>query len=396
MVKITPNNIYDTAAFEQWLNENSENGLFIEFINSFTCGFKKGKGEERYYKLIPVGKKEISELSDESIKKYAEKNIEYVCTYKEHFHLIFSRSKENLNDILDENEERNYKRLINNNYFYMAIWIALIISVIVFAALDIFKNGAVLYNIIKHRYWALQIFSVIAMSMAANKCRINVKNIKKSMKKGEKNISPKALKYSLKSALTLLLSFVILFSFTIHSQLNSWHKNLENIPKTLPIVLLNMVEENMTYHRYNPVSVGDGLVRKTNSAKFSYSILAPKQYEINQTGIVDDATVEKNGQKKIYTPVSEVDFLRLRSSAFTKIIYNDLIKTHNFLEDVGGTEVIEIEDSDFEKAVIYKAGNTELFFGYYNNNVIFLSYEGRKSIQPFVNDIYGAIEYLEF
>lgn len=396
MVKFTPNNIYDTAAFEQWLNENAENGLFIESINSFTCGFKKGKGEKRFYKLVPVGKKEMSELSDESINEYAEKNIEYACTYNEHFHLLFSRSEENLNEISDRNEEKNYKRLINNNYFYMAIWIALIIAVVVFAARDIFKNGAVLYNIIKHRYWALQIFSVIAMSIGANKCRINVKNIKNSMENRKKKVSENALKYSLKSALTLVLSFVVLFSFTVHSQLNSWHKNLENIPKTMPMVLLNMVEENMTYHRYNPVSIGDGLVRKTNSAKFSYSILAPKQYEINQTGIVDDATEEKNGKKKIYTPVSEVDFLKLRSSVFTKIIYNDLIKTHNFLEDVEGTDIIEIEDSDFEKAVIYKAGSTELFFGYFDNNVIFLSYEGRKSIIPFVNDIYGAIEYLEF
>ena len=395
MIKITPNNIYNTVAFEKWLNENAEKGFFIESINYFFCVFKKDNAEKRFYKLIPVGKKEKEELSDENIRKYNENNIGYACTYNEHFHLLYSKSEESFNGICDTGEEKNYKNLISNNYFYMVLWMVLIIAQIVFIIIDISKNGAFLYNIIKHKYWGLQIFSMIVMGFGANKCRINIKNIKESIN-GSAKSSEKSLKYSLKSALTLVLSFIILFSFTVHSQLNSWNKNLENIPKTMPMVLLNMVEENITYHRYNPVAVGDGIVRNTNSAKFSYSLLAPKQYEINQTGIVEDATVEKNGKKEIYTPVSEVDFLRMSSKVMTKMIYKDLIKTHNFIADVDGIDIIEIDDSGFEKAVVYKAGNTELFFGYYEKNAIFLSYEGRKSIVPFVNDIFESIEYLEF
>ncbi len=398
MIKIIPNNIYRTDVFENWLGEQAKKGNIITDINSFFCVFKNGEKENICYKLIPTGKKDNETLTDKKIAEYKEKNFDYICTYKNHFHIMKTNNTENFCDsFLNEAPQiqKNFKRLISDNYFYMILWIIIFIAVIAFTIYKISANGAWLYNIIKHRKWALSIMTAILSFIFFNKCRLNIQNLKYSMENltnphDFKEKDKSFLKYSKSAIITSVSAFVILTGLTVHSMANSWHKNMENIPKTLPILLLNMVEQNPAYHRYNPVAVGDGLVRKTNSAKFSYSLLAPKQYEILQIGIIEDQVFDDSG--KLYTPSSNVDFLRATTPSMAKTLYKDLIKTYA----LKNSDPVPVTDSPFEEAVIYKSGNREAFFGYYNNNAIYVSYYGNKSIMPFAKEIYESIEYLEY
>ena len=405
MIKITPNNIYKTDVFENWINDQAKNGNVITNINCFFCTFKSCEKDNSFYKMIPTGKKDSEKMSDEQIRKFNEKGIEYVCTYKNHFHIVKTEKLKNFDEIiLSEVPElqKNYKRLISDNYFYMILFFILCISIFGFTLFNIFKNGAILYNIIRHKKWIFDILAVILTFDFGFKCLTNTQNIKLSSKNilNHNEITEKdksLLKYSKKAIITFFTALFITLGLTIHSMANSWHKNMEDIPKTMPILLLNMVEQDLGYHRYNPVAVGDGIIRKTNSAKFSYSILAPKQYEIVQMGIIEGETFENS--KELYTPSSNVDFFRAANSSLAKTLYHDLIKNYTSiygLDILSSVEKIEVKDSDFEEAVIYKIGNQEHFFGYYDNNAIYVSYHGNQDILPFVNDIYGSIEYLEY
>ena len=402
MIKITPNNIYKTDVFESWLNEQAKMGNQITGINAFFCTFKLGEKSDSFYKLIPTGKKDSEEMSENHINDFLQKGIEYICTYKSHFHIVKTHNVQNFSDaFLSKAPEygKNYKRLISDNYFYMVLSFILCAAVFVFTLLDIFRNGAILYNIIKHKHWAFNILAIILSFNFGFKCLYNTQNLKRAsnniLKARENSRKDKSsLKYSKKAIITFMTVLVISSGFTFHSMTNSWHKNMENIPKTMPVLLLNMVEQNAEYHRYNPVAVGDGLVRKTNSARFSYSVLAPKQYEITQMGIIEGETFNDSG--KLYTPSSNVDFLRAVNSSMAKTLYKDLIKKYTTVYSLENAEKIEITDSHFEKAVMYKKGSYEYFFGYYDNNATFVSYHGNYSILPFVNDIYESIEYLEY
>ena len=405
MIKITPNNIYKTAVFENWLNEQARNGNIIKNINCFFCTFTSGEKDNSFYKMIPTGKKDNEKMSDEQIDKLKENEIEYVCTYKNHFHIVKTKNLESFNEIILSKApeiQKNYKNLISNSYFYMILFFILCIAIFGFTLFDIFKHGAILYNIIRHEKWAFDILGIILTFDFGFKCLTNIQNLKSASKNilNDNEITKKdksLLKYSKKSIITFLLALVITSGLTVHSMANSWNKNMEDIPKTMPILLLNMVEQDLGYHRYNPVAVGDGIIRKTNSAKFSYSILAPKQYEIVQVGIIEGETFENSNE--LYTPSSNVDFFRAANSSLAKTLYHDLIKKYSNIYELDilpSVEKIEIKDSDFEEAVIYKIGNQEHFFGYYDNNAIYVSYHGNHDILPFVNDIYGSIEYLEY
>lgn len=394
VIKLMPTNIYNIYELQKWLDEKSAQGLRLKSCNGIFGEFEKSENAgDVFYKVLPVDKKDKFELTDEVKTKADEKGFTYICTMKNLYH-IFTSTNADIDFSIAEENYNFIKGKLNQSISFDFIIIAL---VLMFFGTNYFKGGMLVYKLLTFKgffFLTVGLVLLIAIIMALIGDIKSMKNLKNQIK-GENNNSSEKIKTGIstvKAVIAVILAAIVIVLPSVHYSL-SWSKNFEDIEKTLPYVLLNMVEQNEYYSRYNPVSIGDGIVRKTNSATRSWSPLAPLYYNINQTGKIPD--LKFNHTNDPYTPESNIEYFRVSSKIFIKPLLNELLKKYVDLPMYMTTDAANGENG-FETAFIIKVGNTEHFFGAYDNNVIYLSYHGNNSIEPFVTNIYESIEYIEY
>ncbi|MEF9983498.1 MAG: DUF2812 domain-containing protein [Oscillospiraceae bacterium] len=397
-IKLMPRNPYETANIELWLKNMAYDGLQLKKCNIFFATFTKSDSKEIDYKLMPVTENDQPVPNDRMIELCKNNDFAYVATIKNLFH-IFASTDDDLSheNIILPLEDYDYlkKNITKAGIFNICIFAALVVLFFI----TLFDNGMQTYQIIKYDSLYKMSLSIgliiltVFYFIRLKKAKMSISSIQKADDYGkEKKESEISRGPHLMMSIASIFIIGVLILLPIKHSNECWHRNFENIGTTMPYLLLNMVEQNESYHRYNPVEIGDGIVRKTNSAKRDWSPLAPMQYEITQMGKVDGEVFD--GTDIEYIPTSNIEFFRVSAKMLTKPIMNDLMK--KYLSESDEKEEIQLDETQFEEAHLYKIGTSEHFFGSFDNNVIYLSYTGNKSIVPFINEIYDSIVYVEY
>ncbi|MEG1964993.1 MAG: DUF2812 domain-containing protein [Oscillospiraceae bacterium] len=397
-IKLMPRNLYQISATELWLKQMRYEGFELKKCNILFATFQKAESKEIDYKLIPVTEKGQTAPDEKMIEICKNNDFFYVATITNLFHIFASKEEAFNGD--DINLPAEDFKFIEKNIFIASVFdICVFVALLALFFFTLFDNGIPTYQIVQYNSYFKMAFSIglIVLSvfnfMRLRKAKKWVVSAQKKECSKETDANQKIVRgpHLMMSIVNVLIVLMLIILPIEHSR-QSWNRNFENIGTTMPYLLLNMVEQNEYYHRYNPAAIGDGIVRKTNSAKRDWSPLAPMQYDILQMGKIDGEVFD--GTDKEYTPSSNIEFFRTNSKLFTKPLMKDLMK--KYLSEYDDKEEIQLDETLFEEAHLYKIGGSEHFFGRFDNNVIYLSYTGNKSIVPFINDIYDSIVYVEY
>ncbi len=378
--KLMLDDIYAIGRNESWLSDMAKKGLHLKKFGRIFVYFEKGEPKETKYR-IDYNK---TKPTQEQLDVYNDCGWDFVLNNGD-FYVFSSDEKSCATELHTDPVEQGFslseldKRLRNN---LIIISIAMLIFLGMVSSIYIFNDEPFLFMI--EGQLVQQILLVIVelyVFYTVIRNYVVIRNLKKSLLQGEEinhNEDYRKARWmgGLLAGLYIPIAlFAICIPFVEITRGETYTLPEANI--NLPIVRLADIEQNPKLIRETDY-ISDN-IDWANRVNYDWSLLAPVQYEIEESGIVNDEIWEdKSG---VYSPSVTTRFYKLTFNSMAEKLTLDLINRYVYDEDI---EIKEVKDSEFDKIYIAEDGIQKQIFAYLDNKVVHVTYYGKKGMEDII------------
>jgi hypothetical protein len=367
--KLRPVDFWRIGEHESWFSDMAKEGLHFHTMGTHFARFIKGVPKEMEYRIEVTPKKEIS---DEQISMYEENGWDYISSF-DRFHVFTSPKERHAVEIHTDPAEQFFTLQTLNKRLILSS-----IAVILLSALIIALNGSVWFMgntpilrlvegyIIQSSIASLCVFySVFLLS----KGMLAIVALRKKLKHGIPINHHAPWKKSLRRSAIINVAFI---TIALGSAYLPFKQLLEMDTISLPVEatdhkVIRLAELEQFPKLKRDEYFIDG-VDFANRLSMSWSIVAPEQYEIDET-----YTSNESNETTLYNPSISSKVYELRMSGLVEPLVQDLIKwysyhTKAFIKEQHATlNHLYIYEEDMHKEIIAAKGNVVTFVRYHGN-----------------------------
>lgn len=371
--KLRPADNWQIGENESWLSDMAENGYHFTKMGSLFAKFVKDEPQKMKYRIEITPKNEIAY---EQINMYEEHGWEYVSSFY-NYHVFSSPVERNVPEIHTDSAEQSLTLKSLNKQFIKGV-ISLIIGTIVmlgYMLFMVFFDGTPTYNVVTtntSQTLLILIIYIYAVVMFLKSVK-SINNLRKDLLEGKSINHHASWRQSSKihyivSLLPILLAIVTII-IPIYEIIAYDKKTLPVEEIDVPVARLAAIEQNTVLQREEHFVDG---VDFDNRIVFSWSLLAPAKYEINESGIVPGEMW--NDQDGEYSPALNSDIYELRFSFLASPLIDDLVERELYfdeqskkveLEHPGLDRIITLESSEASKYIFASKDNLVMLVRYY-------------------------------
>jgi len=365
---------------ESWFSDMAKKGLHLKKFGRLFIHFEKGKPKETNYRIDIIMKKP----SQEQLEVYRDCGWDIVANNGNFY--IFSADKMSFSTELHTDPiEQGFslselnKRLKNN---LIIISIAMLLFFGMMFSLFFFNEEPFLFMIMGS--FVQQLLLVVVecyVFYSAIRNYVAIRSLKKSLLQGRtinhnENYRKARLTSGILAGIFLPLALVTIFIPFVQIT-KSKDYTLPEGNTNLPIIKLADIEQNPKLMREK--SYYSKNVDMANRVRYSWSLLAPVQYEIDEHGIIDgELWGDKSGE---YSPSITTRYYKLTFGSLAENITFDLISRYVFRDD---TEIKEINSSELDKLYIAEDTISKQIFAAKDNQVFYVAYYGNGEIEDII------------
>ena len=369
--KLRPVDFWRIGEHESWFSDMAKEGLYFHTMGTHFARFIKGEPKEMEYRIEVTPKKEIS---DEQISMYEENGWDYISSF-ERFHVFASPKDRNAVEIHTDPAEQFFtlqtlnKKLITNSIF------VLLLSLLIIGmngALWFMDNTPVLRlvegHVIQQTIVSLIMFYYVYF---ISKGMLAILALRKKLKHGIPIDHYAPWKKNLRRSAILNVAFIML---AFGSACLPFKQLLEMDTITLPVEetehkVVRLAELEQLAELKRDEYFIDG-VNLPNSLSTNWSIVAPNQYEIDET-----YTSNESNEKSLYNTSISSEVYELRINRLVEPLVQDLMKRYNFDDDPkvfikeqhALLNHLYIYEEEMYREVIAAKGNVVTFIRYSGN-----------------------------
>lgn len=380
--KSVPVSLYDIAGYESWLGEMAEKGLFLKEFGAFFAHFTREEPQQITYRIEPVPGGEF--LGQEIHRAYIQAGWKYVTCIKDTlsiYRIESSKAEEVHIDLMEEYQAfRVLEQKLRGSMILVILGAILIVGMLI--GLYLFHDEPVLY-MITYGGFSSQFLYILLEIFIVTRSALDLKYVRgyvRQLKSGKPLCHQKNYKSSRNWQLVSYGLIIVLFIIGIvisYGEINSeWEKPREEVEITLPVISLQELEGAGGFAYQEAVVSPQGRYYE-NTVTYQWNVLAPRQYEIDECGIVEGEKWEDGSG--VYEPSLRSQYYEVAFKQLSEPLLNDLI--HRYAYRYEELETEELETELFDRAVIAAENESQYLFAYKGRKIIFLSYYGKIELK---------------
>lgn len=380
--KLVLEDMYRIGRNESWFSDMARQGLHLKKFGRVFAKFEKGEPRNMKYR-IDILKRFPDQ---EQLFVYQDSGWDFVASTG-NFYIFSSPESRNAKEIHTDPIEQSYtleylQQKMKKSVIAVAACMLLFFGMMYFV---IFHDATPVLSLVKgHRIQ--QIILVILESYVFYIILRNyfaIRTLKQSLSQGvplnhrEDWKQPRRYHIIVTIVIYVIALLTIIQPIMLIATQKAYTLPEDSVP-AIPAIRLAEIERNPALIRENG-RMRDG-VDFLNSVEYSWSPMAPLQYEINEHGIVPDELWDDGSGE--YSPSVRTYYYQLTSDWFADGLIKDLIRRYNyrFYEDTSSTEYTEqVQDSYFDRLYVFEddgeinkqiyasVGNIVIFVNYYGN-----------------------------
>ena len=362
---------YNIAAYESWLSNNAEKGLFLSKWKKYFCQFEKDEPKKMEYRI------EISSenLSRERKQLYEDAGWKYVDSLKM-AHIFCSPTEDRAIEIHTDGVE-HAKTLIGLKSNLKAVIIIFSVMLAIFLGTNIWilnMDGTPFISIVD--YGSLNIFNIapyFILIIIFFKMFNDVRIFKKSLLKGVKIDHHKNWKKSYAFEVSTIVISLIALVFMISSIVSSItsNKRIENdklINKEISIPIVTLIElegSEINYSKNNDIEFSSYITKKSNLF-----------CKIKEEAMEDAATNDGSFNVGLNTTYYEAQFKFLAKGLLSDLLKHEIKQRKEmFYKD---SEYKKIQNDYFDEFYYLEDYGINLYVRK-DNKVFIISYSGTQT-----------------
>ena len=370
--KIRPADFWRIGEHESWFSDMAKEGLHFHSMGKYFARFKKGEPQEMEYRIEVTS---TTAISDDQISMYEENGWDYVSSFDQ-FHVFASPKSRHAVEIHTDPAEQFFtlqtlnKKLISNSIIVLLLSL-LIIGMNV--ALWFLDNTPVLQLVKGHvlEQTILSFFILYSVYLTI-KGMLSILALRKQLKNGIPINHHAPWKKSLQRSAILNIVFIMI---AFGSAYLPFKQLFEMDTITLPVEVTNhkvvrLAELEQLPDLKREEYYIDG-INWANRLSTNWSIVAPIQYEIDESGETYISTA--SNEKIKYNPSLSSEVYELRMTSLVEPLVQDLItwysyhtKTFNKKQNAS-LDYLYIYEEEMYRNVVAAKGNVVTFVSYSGN-----------------------------
>lgn len=390
--KLRPTDTWRFGEHESWFRDMSSKGLHLKKMGQLFAKFEKGESKQIEYRMEVSNHKKIL---IEQIDMYEENGWDYV-TSSHYLHVFSSPTERNAPELHTDPAEQAYTmEQLNKEFKKNTIIMAVCTSVMI---------GIILANVLLFRTPFLRLVEgtsfvhflgflvILYQAYVSMKGMLSIQTLRKCLIEGKaiNHHAPWKKSFLVKKLLFILILLVALINVVISMfQLVKFETyTLPTGNSDLPFVRLADIEQNPNLKRSEESLSGDadwGYHYTTD-----WSLLAPKQYETIEDGIIEG--VEWADGSGTYTPIITSNVYQLTFTSFAKPLIKDLIKWHTIRY---GTESFsQIKHPELDQLITLEQEGRKLVFASEGNVVMVVQYFGDAEMEMIIEKVAEKVKLM--
>ena len=373
--KIRPADFWRIGEHESWFSDMAKEGLHFHSMGTYFARFKKGEPKEMEYRIEVTSTKDIS---DEQIMMYEDNGWEYISSFGQ-FHVFASPKERNAVEIHTDPAEQFFTlQTLNKRLRTNAIIVFLLSALAIGLNTSIwFLDNTPILQLVKGHVIQSSIISLIMLYniYLTSRGSLAILALQKKLKHGIPIDHHAPWKKGFHRSAIINVAFLTIALISVYLPFKSIIV-MDTI--TLP------VEE--TYHKVVRLAELEQLpdlkrdeyfidgVDWANRLSTKWSIVAPKQYEIDESGETFITTA--SNEKIEYNPSLSSEVYELRMKSLVEPLVQDLIIWHSrhrnhaetFIKKQNSSfDYLYVNEEEINKEVIAAKGNVVTVVRYSGN-----------------------------
>lgn len=391
--KLRPSDYWRIGEHESWFQDMAAKGLHLKKMGLRFAHFVKGEPKKMRYRIdVTLDKK----ITPEQIEMYADSGWDYVTGYQ-YFQVYSSPIERDAPELHTDPAEQSFTlKALDEKLVFNAVMVAFSLLLIIGMLSAIwFLDGTPTFVLIDGLAVQQTIVSIIMAYSAyiSLQAAISIRALRKDMLEGKpiNHHAPWKKHYRLNSTLAFLfimvagLSALIPFGQLIKSET----KTLPEANLDLPIVRLADVEQNPALIREESSYVRDD-VDWGNRYTYNWSLLAPIQYETDESGVVP-GKMWGDGRGS-YSPSIHTMVYQLSVPALADNLIADLIKRYNYRYSVD--DFVDTKHADLDILIVHEDNEFKEVYASKGKAVIYVTYYGYADINSVIENIVDKIKLI--
>ncbi|MBD8035869.1 DUF2812 domain-containing protein [Solibacillus sp. A46] len=382
--KIRPSEYWRIGEHESYFSDMSLMGLHLHKIGTHFIHFKKGEPNRIEYRMEVTKKKSISY---EQIDLYEENGWEHVTSYQ-YFHVFSSPEESNAPEIHTDPAEQAYtlqqlSKILLVNLIAMSLIVPLSIGLL---SATWFLDGTPVLRLVEGRMIQQSIMGIILLyyvyySIGAARA---IRSLKRDLKEGKAINHHAPWQNSLhKNSVLPFIFFGVALVSTILPVMQLIKMDTYTLPQEdigLPIVRLADIEQNPLLKR-DEYYIDE--VDWANRYSTNWGIFAPVQYEVDESGIVEDKVWLDDGST--YSPTITSKVYKLTFQSLVEPLISDLIKWHSYEKEMD--LYIERKHATLDKLMVYEENGMKKIVAAKGDVVMYVRYIGYAEFDLIIENI---------
>ncbi len=384
ILKLRPNDYWKIGEHESWFTDMAKQGLHLKKTGILFTHFEKGQSKNTKYRIdVTTGS-----LSVEQKNLYQEYGWDYVTSYGK-FRVFSSPEERNAPELHTEPGEQSYTlSMLNKQHCWLAVFVS--IAMILFFAIMFsmfFLNNTPYRTLVTGQSFQQLILILVELYVLFSTIQAwsSIRSLRRSLLAGNPIDHHADWRKNRWKNNTLSLALIMLSLVSILLPVMSMIKAETTalpLETDLPIIRLAEIEENTNLKRDAGYSSKDGLDR-SNQYQFSWSPVAPVQYETEEHGLIADQQW-KDGSGS-YSPSIHTQYYEVR---FPEIISDGLLRDlmkHYIYEEEEKYLLQNIESDVFEYLYVMEDEEEKQIFAAHGNQVWYIRYYGYASTEKLLS-----------
>lgn len=361
------NKLYMLHENELWLDEQAQKGLFVKsFAKDYAC-FLESEPKDVAYKIVILDR----EKAHNQVKIIEHQGYTFVESYFEYYIFTIDGKYKHIQPRLNE-EMTKFAKWWFNKQMLKRFAGTLIALIPFFIDLTIRRVNLLCGIVDMPAIWLVSlavIFSVAIIDSIKEYRALN-KN-KKYYLVNEFYVTRKSGKKSTSGYIMLIAAIFLGASAIKYFYFEPAPYSIEAVQKNMPIVLLQDIEKDEKISK--ELTVLQKNVSEDNYAEIRHTFLAPKQYTADQQNTYGD----NNGNSMF------IRYYEVNLKILAKPLARELLISYVF--GITKDDLKEIEYDGLDK-VYYNDGYMDFISVCKGNRVMFISYDGDKSVSDILEE----------
>ncbi|MCT8139178.1 DUF2812 domain-containing protein [Anaerobacillus sp. CMMVII] len=382
--KLRPRNYWRIGEHECWFSDMAAEGLHLKKMGIHFAQFVKGEPKKTKYR-IDVSK--TKKITTEQKLMYAECGWNFVTSYGL-FNVFSSPAELNAPELHTDPAEQAYTLKELDKKFTLNALLTIFATILIVGMhssiwfLDATPTLAFVDGMIVQQ--TIITFFMIYLAYTSLQAAVSIRSLRKKLLEG-KPLDHHApwRKHQKRASIISILYIIVLLFVSILPFVQLIKMDTKTLPVTtdLPIVRLADVEQNPhLVLNHSPYIVNN--VDWSNRYSYSWSLLAPIQYDTNEEGLVPNQMWQDDSGE--YSPSIDTRVYQLRFPSMANSLISDLVKRYSFA--YRGATFLELEHTDFDSLIVYEEDETKELFASKGKAVIHVRYYGYAEINTLIQN----------